>query len=114
MKQLNTEKIQGRQRIEESRKIEFTDDIMEDLKRRDFTINAIAFDGENYRCAEHAVEDIVNRNLRFVGEASERIKEDPLRVMRLQISVTKDLNNKMNIEQLQHIFPCKKPTLWKE
>lgn len=89
--------------------IEFTDDIMEDLKRRDFTINAIAFDGENYRCAEHAVEDIVNRNLRFVGEASERIKEDPLRIMRfIRFLVTKDLNNKNDIEQLHPYIPLVK------
>ena len=95
--------------------IEFTDDIMEDLKRRDFTINAIAFDGENYRCAEHAVEDIMNRNLRFVGEASERIKEDPLRIMRfIRFLVTKDLNNKNDIEQLQPYIPLVKNSIWKE
>lgn len=89
--------------------IEFTDDIMEDLKRRDFTINAIAFDGENYRYVEHAVEDIMNRNLRFVGEASERIKEDPLRVMRfIRFLVTKNLNNKNDIEKLLPYIPLVK------
>lgn len=81
--------------------VEFTDNIMEDLKRRDFTINAVAFDGENYRYVEHAVEDIMNKNLRFVGEASERIKEDPLRVMRfIRFLVTKNLNNKNDIKQI--------------
>ena len=80
---------------------------MEDLKRRDFTINAIAFDGKNYRYVEHAVEDIMNRNLRFVGEASERIKEDPLRVMRfIRFLVTKKLNNKNDIGPVSytHLF----------
>ncbi|WP_289103301.1 CCA tRNA nucleotidyltransferase [uncultured Fusobacterium sp.] len=89
--------------------VEFTDNIMEDLKRRDFTINAVAFDGENYRYVEHAVEDIMNKNLRFVGEASERIKEDPLRVMRfIRFLVTKNLNNKNDIEQILPYIPLVK------
>lgn len=89
--------------------VEFTDNIMEDLKRRDFTINAVAFDGENYRYVEHAVEDIMNKNLRFVGEALERIKEDPLRVMRfIRFLVTKNLNNKNDIEQILPYIPLVK------
>ena len=89
--------------------VEFTDNIMEDLKRRDFTINAVAFDGENYRYVEHAVEDIMNKNLRFVGESSERIKEDPLRVMRfIRFLVTKNLNNKNDIEQILPYIPLVK------
>lgn len=89
--------------------VEFTDNIMEDLKRRDFTINAVAFDGENYRYVEHAVEDIMNKNLRFVGEASERIKEDPLRVMRfIRFLVTKNLNNKNDIKQILPYIPLVK------
>ncbi|UYI77251.1 MAG: CCA tRNA nucleotidyltransferase [Fusobacterium varium] len=89
--------------------VEFTDNIMEDLKRRDFTINAVAFDGENYRYVEHAVEDIMNKNLRFVGEAPERIKEDPLRVMRfIRFLVTKNLNNKNDIKQILPYIPLVK------
>ena len=89
--------------------VEFTDNIMEDLKRRDFTINAVAFDGENYRYVEHAVEDIMNENLRFVGESSERIKEDPLRVMRfIRFLVTKNLNNKNDIKQILPYIPLVK------
>ena len=89
--------------------VEFTDNIIDDLKRRDFTINAIAFDGENYKYADNAVEDILNKNLRFVGEASERIKEDPLRVMRfIRFLVTKNLNNKNDIEQILPYIPLVK------
>ena len=89
--------------------VEFTDNIMEDLKRRDFTINAVAFDGENYRYVEYAVEDIMNKNLRFVGEASERIKEDPLRVMRfIRFLVIKNLNNKNDIKQILPYIPLVK------
>jgi len=89
--------------------VEFTDNIMEDLKRRDFTINAVAFDGENYRYVEHAVEDIMNKNLRFVGGAPERIKEDPLRVMRfIRFLITKNLNNKNDIKQILPYIPLVK------
>ena len=60
--------------------IEFTNSIMEDLKRRDFTINAIAYDGKNFRYVEGAEEDLKNKTLRFVGDPIVRIKEDPLRI----------------------------------
>ena len=89
--------------------IEFTDDIMEDLKRRDFTINAIAFDGNEYRYVENAVVDIEEKNLRFVGEAGERIKEDPLRIMRfIRFMADKNLNNRNDISLLLPYIPLVK------
>ncbi|MGL5175305.1 MAG: CCA tRNA nucleotidyltransferase [Cetobacterium sp.] len=63
--------------------VEFVSDIYEDLKRRDFTVNAIAFDGERIIYpSNESLKDIENRILRFVGEGEERIKEDPLRILR--------------------------------
>ncbi|WP_018751370.1 CCA tRNA nucleotidyltransferase [Paenibacillus sanguinis] len=63
--------------------VEFVDAITEDLRRRDFTMNAIAreldgtltdpFDGQS---------DIQRRILRCVGVAEERFDEDALRMMR--------------------------------
>lgn len=63
--------------------IEFIRDIYEDLKRRDFTVNAIAYDGSNliYPSVREK-EDIKNRVLRFVGDGRRRVKEDPLRILR--------------------------------
>lgn len=82
-------------------KIEFTNNIMEDLKRRDFTINAIAFDGKEYRAVENSFEDIAKKRLKFVGDAGERIKEDPLRIMRfIRFMTEKKLNNKDDISLL--------------
>lgn len=81
--------------------VEFVSDIYEDLKRRDFTVNAIAYDGENliYHSIE-AIEDIENRVLRFVGEGSERIKEDPLRILRgIRIAGDKELNILKSVEE---------------
>lgn len=73
--------------------VEFIKDIGEDLKRRDFTVNAIAFDGKRLiYSSELGKEDIKNRILRFVGEGKKRIEEDPLRVLRgIRIAGEKDL-----------------------
>lgn len=73
-------------------KVEFTQNIYDDLKRRDFTINAIAYDGEKFYFGEKSREDIENKVLRFVGDCTQRIKEDPLRILRyFRFLSTKDL-----------------------
>lgn len=61
----------------------FTSDLVEDLKRRDFTINAMAY---NHRTglvdAFEGMEDMRNRRIRCVGNAKERFSEDALRILR--------------------------------
>lgn len=56
----------------------------EDLKRRDFVINAMAFDPVDGRVHDPfgGAEDLQQRLVRAVGVASERFNEDGLRVMR--------------------------------
>ena len=72
--------------------VEFTKNIYDDLKRRDFTINAIAYDGEKFYFGERSKEDVENKILRFVGDCTQRIKEDPLRILRyFRFLATKDL-----------------------
>ena len=63
--------------------VEFGDNIEQDLSRRDFTINAMAYDS-NWEPIDPfgGVADLENGILRSVGEASERLSEDGLRVMR--------------------------------
>lgn len=56
--------------------------IEEDLSRRDFTINAIAWDGETYIDPYGGREDIKNKTIKAVGDAKERFREDALRMMR--------------------------------
>lgn len=72
--------------IPEDRKeqsVEFTDNIYEDLQRRDFTINAIAYDGvELFTLNQLSFNDVYNKIIRFIGEPTVRITEDPLRIMR--------------------------------
>ncbi len=64
--------------------VEFVADINEDLSRRDFTINAIAYDCENDVIIDPfgGAEDIERRLVRCVGEPEKRFSEDSLRILR--------------------------------
>ncbi len=54
----------------------------EDLERRDFTINAFAYDGENLIDLYDGQNDLNKKTLRAVGHPYERFNEDALRMMR--------------------------------
>jgi len=56
--------------------------LREDLGRRDFTINALAFDGENIIDPYRGVIDLENKIIRAVGDPDKRFSEDALRLMR--------------------------------
>lgn len=64
--------------------VTFVDSIVADLARRDFTVNAIAFDPLNRELIDPfgGVADLQARKLRAVGEPSLRFEEDGLRVLR--------------------------------
>ncbi|MGI5949534.1 CCA tRNA nucleotidyltransferase [Peptoniphilus sp.] len=63
--------------------VTFSDDLKDDLARRDFTINAMAMDvdGKIYD-PFGGRDDLDNKVIRAVGDANKRIKEDGLRIMR--------------------------------
>ncbi len=64
-------------------KVIFTDNIVKDLSRRDFTINAIAYNPEDgFVDPFNGKEDIKNRLINSVGNADERFSEDALRILR--------------------------------
>ena len=73
--------------------VEFGDDVLLDLARRDFTVNAIAWGAESPRDSTQApspavvdpfggVADVGTRTLRAVGEPDARFREDALRMVR--------------------------------
>ncbi len=63
--------------------VSFTADIIEDLKRRDFTINAMAYnDVSGIVDAFDGVGDLERGVIRCVGAAEERFGEDALRILR--------------------------------
>lgn len=63
--------------------VEFTSDLKEDLRRRDFTINAMAYSEETGVVDEFGgMEDLDRHVIRCVGNAMERFTEDALRILR--------------------------------
>ena len=62
--------------------VDFTSNLSEDIKRRDFTINAIAYDGEKIIDLHDGIGDLERGIIRCVGNADDRFQEDPLRIMR--------------------------------
>ena len=63
--------------------VSFTPDVKEDLARRDFTVNAMAYaPGADVIDPFCGAEDIKKRVLRAVGEPEKRFNEDALRIMR--------------------------------
>lgn len=65
------------------REVTFTPDLKEDLKRRDFTMNAMAYnDKTGLIDIFDGRKDMENRIIRCVGDPEERFREDALRMMR--------------------------------
>lgn len=62
--------------------ITFSDSIYEDLKRRDFTINAIALRNDEIIDPFDGKSDISKKIIKAVGNPKERIEEDYLRALR--------------------------------
>ena len=63
--------------------VEFVSDIKEDLARRDFTVNAMAYTpAEGYVDPWGGQEDLDNHILRAVGDPATRFTEDALRILR--------------------------------
>ena len=82
-------------------KIEFTDSLNKDLKRRDFTINTICIDKNGqYIDLLNGKEDLNNKIIRMVGNVDKKIKEDPIRILRA-IRLKEKLNFELE-KSLEH------------
>lgn len=82
--EVTTYRIDGE--YEDSRhpkQVQFTRSLKEDLLRRDFTINAMAYNEEEGLVDIFGgMEDLQNKTIRCVGNAVERFSEDALRILR--------------------------------
>ncbi len=86
--------------------VTFSQTIEEDLLRRDFTCNAIAWDivNDEFVDPHHGREDIADGVLRCVGDPYLRFQEDGLRVMRaLRFGATKSLEPTADTFQAIHL-----------
>lgn len=63
-------------------KVEWGKSLKEDLARRDFTINALALDGNKIVDLFGGLEDLHVKTVRAVGDPNERFGEDALRMIR--------------------------------
>lgn len=89
--------------------VEFVSDLKSDLMRRDFTINALAYnDKDGLIDLFGGVNDINNKVIRCVGDPDERFAEDALRMLRairfairfdymIDINTRISLNNQKNL-----------------
>lgn len=86
--------------------VSFTTSLLEDLKRRDFTMNALALN-KNLEIVDYfnGIEDIKNKRIRAVRNPYMRFNEDALRVLRaLRFASTLDF--KIEEETSKAIFEC--------
>lgn len=76
----------------------------EDLKRRDFTINAIAYDLAEEKTVDlfDGLGDIGKKRIKTVGDPNERFSEDALRMMRA-VRLASELNFAIEAQTLQSI-----------
>ncbi len=73
--------------------VSFSDKLEDDLKRRDFTINAIAYNVSSETLVDlyKGQEDLKNKTIRTVGKPEDRFSEDALRLLRtIRFSVELD------------------------
>lgn len=93
-------------------KVSFSTKLEDDLKRRDFTMNAIALDPHNGQVVDlyKGQEDLKNGLIRAVGDAEQRFGEDALRILRairfsaelgfaIETETEKAIQNKANLLQ---------------
>jgi tRNA nucleotidyltransferase (CCA-adding enzyme) len=100
--------------------IQFVKDPRQDYVRRDFTINALYLD-ENYHlldfCGGYA--DLKAKIIRFVGDPSKRVQEDPLRILRAErfaqvLGFTFEEKTKQAIEENRSLLAKLNPEKVKE
>lgn len=86
-------------------RLEWGKNIEEDLERRDFTMNAIAYDPikDTIKDIYKGQNDIKDKIIRTVGEAEERFNEDALRMLRA-VRFSAQLNFVISNEILGAIF----------
>ncbi len=84
--------------------VKFSDNIQDDLKRRDFTINALAYNQNKGQIIDlyKGQEDIKDKVIRAVGNPNDRFQEDALRMLRA-IRFSTQLDFAVSYETLQSI-----------
>lgn len=79
----------------------------EDAWRRDFTINSLYYSVKDFSVVDHvgAMRDIKAGRLRIIGDAAERYREDPVRMLRA-VRFSSKLGFVISKETAKPIFDC--------
>ena len=86
--------------------------LSEDAFRRDFTVNALYYDPQEEQILDYVggLEDIKRQRLRFIGDARQRLREDPVRLLRairfqakLGFGLDADVNDSHMVAHLREI-----------
>ncbi len=90
-------------------KIVWAKTLNEDLARRDFTINAIAYDGSKIYDPFEGQIDLKNKLIKTVGDPDKRFREDALRLIRAirlvsQLGFLIEENTRKSIEKNSHLI----------
>lgn len=95
--------------------IEYVNNLFEDIKRRDFTINAICMDSKGYILdLVEGISAINQKNILMIGDLDAKLTEDPLRILRairfmtiLNFNLDESLKNAIikHKEQLSNLSP---------
>ncbi|WP_242847958.1 CCA tRNA nucleotidyltransferase [Inediibacterium massiliense] len=113
--------------------VQFSNELKEDLSRRDFTINSMAMDIEG-NIIDHfgGKDDLYHRQIKCVGDATKRFKEDKLRILRAfrfasryNFTISDEITHAILIdndishlskerlrEELNKIIVSEKPSVW--
>jgi tRNA nucleotidyltransferase (CCA-adding enzyme) len=83
--------------------VKFSDKIEQDLERRDFTINAMAFNKNALMDIYGGLKDIKDTTIRAVGNPDERFTEDALRMLRA-VRFACQLNFSLSTETMESIL----------
>jgi tRNA nucleotidyltransferase (CCA-adding enzyme) len=78
--------------------------VEEDVRLRDFTINGLLFDGEEFIDLVGGIKDLRAGKIKGIGRPHERYRADPLRMMR-GIRLHCQLNFQIEAETLQAVLP---------
>lgn len=86
-------------------------DMDEDADRRDFTVNALYYSTDGFRLFDFhdGLRDLRERRLRMIGDAGERYREDPVRMLRAirfaaKLEFTMDSDTEAPIRELSHLL----------
>ncbi len=82
-------------------KLSYTNDLKTDLLRRDFTINTICMDQKGHFIdLLGGINDLKLKTIKMVGDASIKLKEDPLRILRaIRLYATLDFKIEKTLEE---------------